>query len=97
MGVDKASFTRQDQKDGGAEDDWSRSKKKIIKGEQNSKSCCRLGFLMSSGSKVVLPPGVEFGLMCSNVPLFDMVSITVRSINTVSGYHTSRVSRKTPG
>lgn len=27
MGVDKASFTRQDQKDGGAEDDWSRLKK----------------------------------------------------------------------
>lgn len=38
-------------------------KKKIIKGEQIYKSCCRFGFLMSSGSKVVLPPGVEFGLM----------------------------------
>lgn len=63
MGVDKASFTRQDQKDGGAEDVWSRLKKKIIKSEHISKSCCCFGCLMSSGSEVVLPPGVEFGLM----------------------------------
>lgn len=38
-------------------------KKKIIKSEHISKSCCCFGCLMSSGSEVVLPPGVEFGLM----------------------------------
>lgn len=45
MGVDKASFTRQDQKDGGAEDGWGRLNKKIIKGEQISKSCCCFFFV----------------------------------------------------
>lgn len=42
---------------------WLEQVKKNIKGEQISKSCCCFGFLMSSGSKVVLPPGVEFGPM----------------------------------
>lgn len=43
MGVDKASFTRQDQKDGGAEDDWSRLKK-ILKGEQKKRTVVVLLF-----------------------------------------------------